>query len=70
MTPACESCGLPVDTGRYCRYCVDESGVLQDFDTRFGHMVDWRLQERGGDRAAAERAILAHMATLPAGGII
>lgn len=62
----CESCGMPIENGRYCQYCVDETGKLQDFDTRFGRMVDWQLGENDGDRAAAERDTLAYMATLPA----
>lgn len=66
MTHKCESCGMPIETGRYCAYCVDETGALQDFDTRFGRMVDWQLRERGGDRAQAEKDTLAYMATLPA----
>jgi hypothetical protein len=32
---ACESCGMPIETGRYCGYCTDENGVLQSFDERF-----------------------------------
>lgn len=66
MTHDCESCGMPIENGRYCQYCVDETGKLQDFDTRFGRMVDWQLREKGGERAAAERDTLAYMATLPA----
>ena len=49
MTHNCESCGMPIENGRYCQYCVDETGVLQDFDTRFGRMVDWQLREQGGE---------------------
>ncbi|WP_374470819.1 hypothetical protein [Phenylobacterium sp.] len=66
MTPKCESCGMPIETGRYCGYCVDEHGALQDFETRFERMVRWLMRERGGTRAAAEQATLARMATLPA----
>ena len=66
MTHNCESCGMPIENGRYCQHCVDETGVLQDFDTRFGRMVDWQLREQGGERAAAERDTLAYMSTLPA----
>jgi len=62
----CESCGMPIENGRYCQYCVDETGKLQDFDTRFARMVDWQLSEKGGDRADAERDTLAYMANLPA----
>ncbi|MFT4251065.1 MAG: hypothetical protein QM608_01090 [Caulobacter sp.] len=65
MSHACESCGMPIESGRYCRYCVDESGALQDFETRFERMVQWQ-QRRGGSREAAERETLAYMATMPA----
>ena len=66
MTHNCESCGMPIENGRYCQYCVDETGALQAFDERFGRMVDWQLREQGGSRADAERDTLAYMATLPA----
>lgn len=66
MTHKCESCGLPIENGRYCRYCVDETGALQDFDTRFARMVERRLREGGGQREAAARDTLADMATRPA----
>ena len=66
MTHDCESCGMPIENGRYCQYCLDETGVLQAFETRFERMVDWQLRERGGDRATAQRDTLAYMATLPA----
>lgn len=66
MTHKCESCGMPIENGRYCAHCVDASGALQDFDTRFGRMVEWQLRERGGERAEAEQQTIAYMATLPA----
>lgn len=66
MTETCESCGMPIESGRYCRHCVDETGALQDFDTRFERMVGWRLRERGGTCEAAEQATAAYMATMPA----
>jgi len=66
QTHSCESCGMPIENGRYCQYCVDETGALQAFDDRFARMVDWQLREKGCDRAEAERDTLAYMATLPA----
>ena len=27
-TTACESCGMPIESGRYCDHCTDETGVL------------------------------------------
>ena len=41
---ACESCGMPIETGRYCGYCTDESGQLQSFDQRFERMVGWQAR--------------------------
>jgi len=63
----CESCGMPIESGPYCAYCVDESGKLQPFDERFERMVQWaQRHEPGLDRAAAEKKTLAYMATMPA----
>ncbi len=67
MTHTCESCGMPIETGAYCRYCTDDDGNLQGFDVRFERMVDWAMREDDGvDRAAAEKRTLAYMATMPA----
>ncbi len=51
----CESCGMPIESGPYCSYCVDESGKLQPFEERFERMVQFQLrQDPKLDRAAAE----------------
>lgn len=65
MSHPCESCGMPIERGPYCRHCVDETGKLQDFATRFERMVAWQVG-RGSPRARAERETIAHMAALPA----
>jgi hypothetical protein len=63
----CESCGMPIESGRYCQYCVDETGALQSFDDRFERMIAWEARRRpAATRAELEAATLAHMATLPA----
>ncbi len=61
----CQSCGMPVESGPYCQHCVDETGELQDFTTRFERMVAWQ-ERRGTPRAEAERETIAYMATMPA----
>ena len=67
MSHSCESCGMSIESGRYCPYCIDASGQLQDFDTRFERMVQWALREdKSLDRAAAEQRTLAYMARMPA----
>lgn len=67
MSHPCQSCGLPIDSGRYCAYCVDAHGALQDFDTRFERMVAWAQRENPAlPREQAERDTLAYMARMPA----
>jgi hypothetical protein len=64
---ACPSCGMPIESGVYCQYCVDEAGNLQEFDERFRRMVQWMLrQKQAATRADAETRALAYMATMPA----
>lgn len=65
MSHACESCGMPIESGAYCQYCVNEDGTLQDFETRFERMVQWQ-ERRGSPRPQAESETLAYMATMPA----
>ncbi|MBK6954065.1 MAG: hypothetical protein IPH27_00770 [Actinomycetales bacterium] len=63
----CESCGMPIESGRYCQHCVDETGALQDFDIRFERMVGWQARrDPGASREALERATLDYLATMPA----
>jgi hypothetical protein len=63
----CESCGMPLETGRYCGYCTDEHGELQSFDERFARMVDWQARRNPGTaRTDLERQTLDYMATMPA----
>jgi hypothetical protein len=42
----CESCGMPIETGRYCPHCTDENGQLQSFDQRFERMTAWQDHPR------------------------
>lgn len=65
--PTCESCGMPIETGRYCSHCVDETGALQSFDDRFERMIAWEARSRPeAARAELEASTLAYMATMPA----
>ena len=65
--PACESCGMPIETGRYCGYCTDENGALQSFDERFERMTAWQARRNpGATRQEIERQTLDYMATMPA----
>ena len=66
-TQTCESCGMPIESGRYCAYCTDETGALQSFDERFERMVDWQARRQPqASRQELERQTLDYMATLPA----
>ena len=63
----CESCSMPIESGRYCAYCVTATGELQPFEERFEKMVGWQQRQRPGlSRADAERETLAFMAKMPA----
>jgi hypothetical protein len=66
-TLSCESCGMPIETGRYCPHCVDDAGALQAFEQRLERMVAWEARRQpGATRAELEAATLAYMATMPA----
>jgi hypothetical protein len=63
----CESCGMEVETGPYCNYCVDESGKLQSFETRFEKMVGWAMRKTPSlSREQAEQNTRAYMRKMPA----
>jgi hypothetical protein len=58
---------MPIESGRYCGYCTDDSGALQSFDERFARMVEWQSRrDPGATRAEIERQTLDYMATMPA----
>lgn len=64
---SCESCGMPIETGRYCQHCVDETGALQSFDERFERMIAWEARRHPeATRDELEASTLAYMSTLPA----
>jgi len=63
----CESCSMPIETGRYCQYCVDEHGQLQPFEERFERMVAWQARRSPEkNRETLEAETLAYMAKMPA----
>jgi hypothetical protein len=64
-THNCESCGMTIETGRYCSYCTDSTGALQSFDERFERMVAWQARSEAS-RADIEASTLAYMSTMPA----
>lgn len=63
----CESCGMTIDSGAYCPYCVDDKGELQAFDERLNRMSQW-LRREAPDLSpeAAQSQALDYMATMPA----
>lgn len=63
----CQSCGMAIENGAYCQYCVDEHGNLQAFEERFERMIQWVLRrEPDVPRAEAEARTRAYMRTMPA----
>lgn len=66
-THACQSCGMSISSGLYCRYCTQEDGSLQPFEERFERMVQWSLRQNPSlARDEAERKTLVYMRTMPA----
>lgn len=63
---ACQSCGMKIESGPYCQYCVGADGKLQPFDERFERMVQWQMRQKQSPRAQAEKETLAYMAKMPA----
>ena len=53
-TSSCDSCGMPIESGRYCGYCTDDSGALQPFEERFARMAAWQARR---DPAASKQDI-------------
>lgn len=63
----CESCTMPIETGKLCAHCADENGLLRPFDDRFPRMVQWAMsQDPELSREKAERQTLEFMASMPA----
>lgn len=63
----CESCSMPIETGKYCQHCVDAEGKLQPFEERFERMVSWQARKKpDASRATLEAETLAFMAKMPA----
>ena len=63
----CDSCGMPIETGRYCQYCVDAEGNLSSFENRLARMTAFIMgQDPSLDQAEAERKTRDYMATMPA----
>ena len=67
MSHQCQSCGMAIDNGVYCQYCVDKNGQLQSFEERFERMLQWALKRNpNATRAQAEEQTRAYMRTMPA----
>jgi hypothetical protein len=63
----CESCSMPIESGRYCQHCVDDKGELQTFEVRLERMIGWQQrQSPKATRAELEATTLAFMAKMPA----
>jgi hypothetical protein len=63
----CESCSMPIETGRYCQHCTNEHGELQSFDERFERMLQWQTRRTPDkSRSELEAMTLAYLAKMPA----
>jgi hypothetical protein len=58
---------MPIESGHYCQYCVDDQGRLMPFEERFERMVQWQgKREPNASRAELETKTLEYMARMPA----
>jgi len=58
---------MPIESGRYCGHCTDDSGALQSFEDRFARMAAWQARrDPEPSRQDIERKVLDYMATMPA----
>lgn len=63
----CDSCGMSIEAGPYCRHCADETGVLKDFEEMFERFVQWALsQGEAENRTDAENKTRTYMKSMPA----
>jgi Putative zinc ribbon domain len=63
----CQSCAMPIESGIYCQYCVDERGNLSAFEERFDRMVQWMSRQKPDlPLEEARKQTLAYMAEMPA----
>lgn len=63
----CQSCGMKINIGKYCQYCVNEKGELQTFDERLEKMITWcREEDPNIPYDSAKLRTLEYMRTMPA----
>jgi hypothetical protein len=64
---SCDSCGMPIDQGRYCQHCADGDGRLHGFEETVARMSEFmRRQDPTLTEDDAHRRTVAHMAKMPA----
>lgn len=67
MGESCQSCGMSIEAGPYCRHCRAPDGGLVPFEEIFERMLQWaKRHEPELDPAEAEARTLRYMATMPA----
>ncbi|MHB1473824.1 MAG: zinc ribbon domain-containing protein [Dermatophilaceae bacterium] len=63
----CDSCAMPIESGRYCTNCTDSAGNLQSFDERFRRMTGWQARHHPETTPEQiEQQTREYMATMPA----
>jgi hypothetical protein len=58
---------MPIETGRYCSHCTDQTCQLLSFEERFERMTAWQARRNPGTpRAEIDARPWQYMATVPA----
>ena len=63
----CHSCGMPIESGPYCKHCTDETGALQSFEERLTRMSQF-MKRQSPELSDADARIksIHYMTTMPA----
>jgi len=61
----CESCGMPIEKGKYCGYCAPDGKLKSRAEIR-GGWINFAVNNEGISREEAEKRIDEEMKKMPA----
>jgi len=61
----CESCGMPIDSGKYCKYCAPGGRLKSKEQVRDG-WINFTVSNQGLSREKAEKKVDEQMKKMPA----
>jgi hypothetical protein len=61
----CESCGMPIEKGKYCEYCAPDGKLKSREEIREG-WISFAVNSEGISRKTAEKRVDEEMRMMPA----